>query len=241
MRPRGPESWSRPEARRRADQRRPGRVHALVGVALFHGRGSRLTGVPRHLRVDDCARRSHVRDRHDDDAVVLGDVAVDEEQRARWSDEERYPSQRPCSAGPERGKAQSGSRLARTRAVVSSRRLCVWMIRSDPRPLSSPRQREPRKGLQVVEWDRRAGAGLEPAQLRSLPRPLDPIEHGHDACDIGIGVVDGRGEQRASQGSLVDVHSSGETGELGGMRFVKRDVEALRVHLARVCDPTRFV
>lgn len=95
-----------------------------------------------------------------------------------------------------------------------------------------------RRWLEVVEGNRLSSPGLPTAELCSLPCTVDPVEDGDDACRIRMAssmALDSR--ERA----LVDVHTGGETGELGRLRFVEGDVEPLRTRGQSVRGSTRIV
>jgi hypothetical protein len=89
------------------------------------------------------------------------------------------------------------------------------------------RQLDLRHVLELIERDRLSRRGLGEAELCASPGAIDPVEQGDNVRRVGIEVIDRATQKRPRQRAFVDVDPRSESGELGGVLAVERDVQAL--------------
>ena len=82
-------------------------------------------------------------------------------------------------------------------------------------------------GLELVESDGVAGAGLFEPETRPLEGTRDPVEQLDDVAGVGFGLVEGARRQRASERPGLHVHAVGEPCELRALLGVQGDVQPL--------------
>src|SRR3954454_591024 len=126
------------------------------------------------------------------------------------------------------GNATSRARTRATRSGVSAGRLLSRMSAARSAVAAGPTTTLATNGArQLIERDPLAGANLAPAQLRTLIRAGDAVEQLHHVARIGVGLVDGCGQQRAGQRPLLQVRAFGQALEALGAFGVEREIEAM--------------
>src|SRR5919108_1807570 len=78
---------------------------------------------------------------------------------------------------------------------------------------------------QLIQRNAFPDADLAPAQLRALIRASDAVEQLDHVAGVGVGLVDGRRQQRAGQRPLLQVRALGQALEALGPLGVKREIE----------------
>lgn len=75
--------------------------------------------------------------------------------------------------------------------------------------------------LQLIEADGVVCGGLTSAELSALEATVDVVEYRDHVLCVGLGLVDGGGQQGAGQGGLIDEDALGEPGQLRGALFTQ--------------------
>lgn len=70
-----------------------------------------------------------------------------------------------------------------------------------------------------------ACGGLRSAELSALEAAGEVVEQRDHVVCVGLGLVEGGGQQGAGQGGLVDEDALGEPGQLHGALFIQGGVE----------------
>src|SRR3954471_23158550 len=126
------------------------------------------------------------------------------------------------------GKASRRLRTRATRSGVSGGRLWVRMSSARSAAAAGPTTTLATNGArELIERDAFVGAELTPAQLCALVRAGDAVEQGDDVARVGVGLVNGRCEQRAGQRALLQVRALGQALEALGPLGVEREIEAV--------------
>jgi hypothetical protein len=227
-----------------------------LGEAALLARSASPTGPKRRYRSDAgesnlrflrpsafrgwSARGASVLDRHDNEAVLLLDVRVHENEPAPRAEEEPKPLPPAAELGTEKREL-----------LQRAQRPPHAFVRIGGKAVGVDESREIRdcglaqlnaRHLEVVERNRAPGPRLLQAHLGALERTVDAVEQLGDVPRIGIGLVERVREKRAGERPFLDVRAPREPSQLRGVLAVERDVQPVnRSHIGSLHETAQIV
>lgn len=179
--------------------------------------------------------------RNNEDPIGRLLITIEQEHPRPWPEDK--PSRRPLApqlCTGQREGFESAQRTSDTFPNVCRQVECNSRLFHVPPRLRGDNDLR-HSGSQLVERRSFAASRLGETVLRPLPRTGNGVEDLGDPRCVGIGVIERRRQQRASQSALLNIRALGKSSELSCMLAIEGHVDALRPDLRILHEIARVV